>query len=553
MNILKNWRLTVILAAVVPLAFFLSNNHSYWSFAANLFSLCLMTGLGCLAALACDGLLRLLARSRPRTKTPDDKGTKPAGVDILLVSLAVLAVFPFFLAHPWGKAFPGVALALALAGLFALFRLTGFALANVFLATSLVLSSATLFWMESRGREEEATPSERLMPAPTALPRDFDLARKPNIYLFFLESFHDRKTIVSEYGFDAPGLFADMERQGFTDYPGYYANYPGTLDAALALFSMRHHYNAFSKNGEDIHRAGVVVLADNNVFAVLKHNGYGVNLLDMNGNYVFRKRSRQVDFKHFHSQDDILFAARNATVRVNPFLQHVWRAVLPLLATDVAYESGTPAEIFLRRYPEGFGLDGRPQFFYLHFGAVHLQKSDRSFHSAESEANWPDYYRKRYLKAAEELTACLDAIRERDPDGLVILVGDHGAWKYGRYAGIRDEDFRDGGRRLNAMLRKEGVEPAGVAKHLVGVLASVRWPRGMAAPARPRDGLSHVTLFPFVFTALAGEGYDSSRFARNAAFSNYRVDALCMLLAMDGEYLADWKPVIPDEENWGAP
>lgn len=547
------WWLAVFLFALAPMMFFLSNNHSFWSLASNAVSVIAMLLLASVSVVLCACVLRLLERSRGSgaggSANANDVRTVSDKCDVfklIVISFAVLAVFPFYTLHSYGKLFPGVGVIAALAVLIILFRLFGFAFINVFLAVLVVISAFNISRLEWEDHRRGSLSSEQILPAPPALPRSFVLREKPNIYLFYLESYHDRDTIVSQYGFDAPALFAQMDNLGFTNYPAYYANYLVTIESAIALFSMRHHYGLFAKGMTDMHRTGFTVLADNNVFAVLKNNGYRINLLDENTNYVFRLNSDQIDYKHFPSSRDTFFGARSATLHINPYLQSPWDAVLPYLEPVVKYDVGSAAEVFLRRYPDGFGDQKSPEFFYIHFGARHIDDFDQ-FYPEGWTKDWDEIYKKKYLEAASVLGKCLDAIQKHDPDGLIVLIGDHGAWKFGRTAGLQEEDFKDGGKRINRMFREHGLEPETVGRHLVSVIGAIRWPGNVTSPARPARSLSHVTLFPFIFCTLSGIEFDEMSFERNLSLSPIHSDGeYYMIYAQDGKLMEEWVPVIPE-------
>lgn len=535
-TLLNRGYLTVALALLAPASFFIAKNYTQYTPFGNALSLVLAAGLGLAVALVC--WLAVLALRR-FTKLPAESG----GLwEYGACTVGFCLLFPFFTLLFWfGQTTPSKVLvsALAVAAFYFLARVVTFKVLNVFLLAFTAISFWNILTAEFGEKDDP-------LPPPAAIPNTFAMARKPNIYFFLLESFHDRDTIREEYGFDDPELFDLLPKEGFREYDHFYSNYMGTLETCLALLSMRHHYDAYHINHIDFTRTGFDLLAENNVFKILKHNGYRIHMFDTTGRYVFRNASPLVDFTDFSQELRPLDVTWKTLAPFNPFLGEI--------VNDLRigyYDPKAPVfpETFANHIGDRANLDGGPNFFYLHFGAYHIMEYSNFYPKGwpgpikDWEGTWPEYYRDRYLNQGSKwLLACLDAIRQFDPDAMIVLSGDHGGWKYGRELEMRvNPDFLDGKADINAYFRAHGVEPRVVGRNLASVLTAIRWPDGVTPQPKPSRGLSHVTLFPFIFSHLSDIPYNQDLFEDNVSIGLIHKDDRFMVLARDGRLLDNWE------------
>lgn len=531
---------TVALSFWAPAAFFLARNYSHSTLRGNLLSFLAAGAAGAAAAVICKIVVAgagLLARGLGRGGAAAASGPLRSRLSFRLaaISLAIVLLSPFFsfTAVP-GPGSPLLVL-LCAAGTYYVCSKIGFKIINVFLAVFLAISIVNAAMAEVNDRRERID-----LPPNPALPPTFAMKTKPNIYLFFLESYQSRDVIKKYYGFDAPDLFAKMAERDFVVYDRYVSNYTGTLEAALALFSMRHHYNKLSWNLLDVKRSYFTLLANNNFFRILNRNGYRINLFDYSDSYVFRLRSDYVDYTHFPQDGDLADTVKKFLLMLNPRFGAVVSTEGGRDAVEPGKSNLAVVDVIDRDYPRRFDLRGAPNFFYIHFGAAH---GPMFGFKPTGKEGWVESYTNFFLDAAGHVVRLVDLIQANDPDAMIIMVGDHGAYLHGRDGGLVEMPaVLDGKEDVNAFYRSRGVEPVDVGRNLVSVLCAIRWPKGVQAPRDlPPKGLSHVNLLPYALFRLNGLEYDEDDFDDNVSVNSVHKGSRYMVMARDGEALADWE------------
>lgn len=540
-RVLDSGFIAIVLSAVAPAVFFFSRNYTaykseaVWTTLAGIAALGVAIGLAhAAAAWAC----RRLSRGGA------DAARARVDVDTLTTVILALGLFAAFSHFSWSRhiEYPEalVPYAVGAAVLYVLVDKAGFKALNVFLLVFTVMSAAALYRSESH----YASLGVDFSP-PKAMPADFRLNRKPNIYFMFLESFHPRAALREIYGADAPEFFERLDRTGFVIHDRVHANYNGTLQAALPLLTMRHHYWRTNFGVGDESRAAREAVCENAVFAILKNNGYSVNLFDHN-NYVFRFNSPLFDFTSFKLFDNLTRQVADALIAMNGRFAALSRFQPRELEAREAFftrrverpgeDDHLSYEEFRDFYPDAFDLE-KPAFFFFHFGADHAPGWQRirtgDAYPGRNGSTWDEIFVDRYRKAGVMIGRMVDCILETDPGALIVLLGDHGAYKHGEYLDTKGMSAA----RANAYLREKGLSPGYAARNLVSVLLAIRWPDGIRPVNEPRDGFGDVNLFPYLFHALNGAEYDDDLFEPNVAYQQVE----CRVVAKYGEILEDWE------------
>ena len=123
-----------------------------------------------------------------------------------------------------------------------------------------------------------------------------------------------------------------------------------------------------------------------------------------------------------------------------------------------------------------------------HHTPVTLEWSDLEY--------WEEAYPKEVEKHNPRFLELVDSIIEADPQAVILMLGDHGAW---RYRGLANHDVRTD---LSIVLQREGINEHILALDLFGVFQGIRHPGGDPAQlATP----SNVNLFRRLFAALADD------------------------------------------------
>lgn len=328
------------------------------------------------------------------------------------------------------------------------------------------------------------------------------LERRPNIYLFFLESFHSREALNAVYGMDDPELYAVLEELGFTNYPDSFSNSISTLPSLYNILYMQHYQNIKS-------------LSMPTVLSILKNNGYKINFFDL-CSYVFGNYSIFADYFNFalplwvrriYETMGPLFSQsrylRALTCNIDPFItdmdaQQIFAALKGTTASTKA-----------------------PQCNLIRFGAAHYF----SLSGMDARGTWTTKYKRLYAEASKDLQEILRWVREHDPDALIAAVGDHGGHSY-------IKTWEGAGTPCDN-LRARGLEPALVTRDIMGIICAVYWPKGCLAAPAP---LMPVTLFRSIFHSLGAAGISTTPQAQAVS-----IVAGHWVAVRDGHALPKWE------------
>ena len=236
------------------------------------------------------------------------------------------------------------------------------------------------------------------------------LAHTPNIYFLCLESYHGFDAMRELYGFDNADFRAFLERTGFVVVPHALSNYSFTMTSLQSFFQMGHHYAAGAfGNHDSLYARGFISGSGtyyNPVLRILKRSGYDIVYL-LPSDYYYRPGAGLVD----HS-----------------LLDRSWRFA-PLkvsLARFIGREPDTLVPEYPRRVADalaGWPLD-RPAFFFAKLGAEH---SARGYDYRTGREAFVAQYVETVIRENRKIEALCRQIAERDPQGIIVLAGDHGA------------------------------------------------------------------------------------------------------------------------------
>jgi hypothetical protein len=543
-RLLSRKEVALLLAALVGPMFFLAKNYSQYSpwivLRSLLFFFCagLAAGLAFLVLTA--ALRRLLALFLP---APAAQRRALELENLLFVTLATALLtlttrfawqqyelYMLFLAAPVACIVFWAALSTAGAMRDSAVRAARVRIVVVFLSVFALFSAVELARNElSEGGAGHALIHEQPV----------RLRSKPNIYLFMLESFHDRATIRDEYSFDVPEFYTGLEERRFQFHDRVIANYHNTLNSIASLLNMRHHYWEGQFGNEDMRRSFFEELSANAVFRTVKENGYQVHLYD-ESRRTFRYRTRWMDTANFEQLDQASAWVAITNV-IDDIIPDMFRLSLPVeqlerdatLVEATINSRGEPViESFREQYPREFSA-AQPQFFFLHFGASHMPTSQQPL-LTEPRPDWKQRYETKFRAVAPILTETLDLILSRDPEALIILIGDHGAFAYGRYRETLERKMEVDG--ANRYFRENGFTPERAARNLAGVMLAIRWPSGLQLSAPLPDTVSHVNLFPYIFANLTGERLRYEDVPPSVLY----YFAHQWVMAAHGQYLDNW-------------
>jgi len=510
-NLINSPSLSPALALPAALLFMWSRNWHMYSNRILLASLVVAV----LAAAVLFGLLRSL-----RLFLLKISGNRKLLVDILFsacCAAAACGLMAVFLEQPFWVLIPEAAshtnaLLLFFAAAFLLYLFLPARVINTFFVVWMLLSAVQTGW--AMFREGEKTDTRGF--------QSVALIQKPNVYLYFLESYHDVEIMRDVYGIDTEGLERYLSEKDFVVYAGAFSNSVTTLTSLTDLFTMRL-YQYTPKGLHDVDRRTRAVLAgssENAVFRTLKQNGYTTAFITRGDPYYFHEKLRFLDFT------DLSFDFANWRYALSPILDCNTRLHRKGPVSYGVEDSLSLRDVVVQTLERLWNK--QPLFICFFGGARHAPLPPYSYKGAGQWVAGGDYV-DTVKKGNAELREVINAVLEKDPEALIILTGDHGAWRF------RDiwAGFEGAPERLHDFLKKEGVTEEALAKDLAGIFMAIRVPGGKKDISEKLP-MSTVNLFRHVFAYL-GE---------NPGLLNHREETLTSLYK-DFLMAVDNKPISP--------
>lgn len=324
---------------------------------------------------------------------------------------------------------------------------------------------------------------------------------RPNVYLLLLESMHSSRAMEKAYGISTSAAEDCLASRGFTLYPDTFSNKHSTPLSLKTLLSMSLDFRARPEVLEEFRRNGYKCYFFDSMFY----------LSQPYATYINNKNAKMPGWVY------IIYSF------IGPFLtQSKW---LRKLAGNIdPFETTTPQipfPVMKRDFQTHLEERGdSPSLNILHFGAIHF--GDIWYHLRNPAETYLDSYK----KAVSQLGEITDAIMSRDPDALVVAVGDHGSYHW--------RGASDGSGAPEENCRRNGINPADLAFDFFGVLLGIRWGK---LPVPATGPLSHVNIFRWVMATLSGQAAPG-RLEENISILNGKHIAV-----RDGQPLARFEPV----------
>jgi len=461
-----------------------------------------------LALVLLAGLLLGLLVGRLARRCGQARAKWPVWLLCFLVGLLVVEILKIFLDAPLGPLaaqlgfrprYFRIPLALAVFG--ALYAARGFRLLNVFLLVFLGVSLAggLINFLT-------APPEEEFEGAGFSV----NLNRKPNIYLYFLESYHSPYAMRLLYGLDPGPMLEYLEGKGFQVYDRTLSNSSGTLQSMADTFMMRLSAGRVWGN-MDLRQKARRMLGgsdDNNLFKMLKANGYHLTFLTMGSGYFFQLQGPNLD------ATDARYLLFEPLIDLNlrllrPLMKIKWnypakeensfqgsRAARVREAVERGRKRGGPFAVIFKG-----GADHTPSDYRGTPAEIEVFKTEYPKYVADGYPEMIGYRDMEQIGRGDgEIKEIIDFLVEADPGAIVILVGDHGThlWRYIFYEPMEAGDLT-GFRRV---LLDWGLTLDEVAQNYFGVLLAIRLPGGERRDISQGLALSHVNLFRHVFAYL---------------------------------------------------
>ena len=464
---------TLPLGIALPFAFLWANNIFTYTLESLVFCSLLVVG----ASLICWILLKQLARHVNLHKNKWFIVAYAITLGLVLCFFSLSIIKGAFYAYRWQFVWILPLMCLILILCF------GFRFTNILIASQLVLSLGIA--CHNIGSDYKASKN---IHSEVSQYEFIQFEKKPNIYVFFCESYQNLNTVKKIFGYDSSAFINKLESLGMVVYDNVYSNSHYTLGSLRDLTTMKYRFStagnldAFSSERE-IFGGG----EGNLLLKTFKKNGYETTFYVNNTGNFFTKKGRYLDNTDYNP--DPLLLLTNPLIDSNHYLGEFLARIF-----DDKREKVSDMD-FLQSFIEKHQNSQTPQF-YLHYllTAFHTPSDGSYDYTSKDEWVKQSGYQQRIRLANNTVLQITSYIRRTDPNAVIIFIGDHAPWR------LRNFPFDLNNLQRNRELLAEVNENyQSVVDDLFHVFSAIYYPKGM----QPLDGYSHINLFFKLFKQLS--------------------------------------------------
>ncbi len=303
--------------------------------------------------------------------------------------------------------------------------------------------------------------------------RDVKLEKTPNIYLLLLESYSSATALKKLYNIDDSSTDAFLAKHNFIDFENVFSNSHNTYSSIANLLHGKILLNKYTS----------AYVTD-----ILRENGYSLEFFDSQF-YVFGEYMQKNDFANFamSEKDRKLYLKFAPLLGQSKYLRKFAQDIDPF-NTEINFEK--LYESFKYRLAK---QNNQPHFYALRFGADHV--NIQAIWSGEDKTFIEKFYPEKIKQAQAQLQQIVELIIKKDPDALILAVGDHGGLMHTNIAGKEES--------LQLQLKACKVSNEDFALDMFGVRFAIKFPFEYKINA---EHISHVNLFRAIFKALGANG-----------------------------------------------
>ncbi len=309
---------------------------------------------------------------------------------------------------------------------------------------------------------------------------------KPNIYLIQPDGYANFSELKNElYDFNNSEFENFLQTKDFKLYSGFRSNYNTTLSSNSSLFAMRHHYHNSSKpNVNELYNARNIILGETPAINTLKSNDYKTFLI-LESPYLLVNRPKLAFDESNIQYSDIPYLSRGFEMKRN---------VTKDLEVAIKENSSTQNFYFVEKISPG-----------------HIANSKASSKGIAIE-------REDYLESLRSANVWLkdlvDMITTNDPNGLIIVMADHGG-----YVGLE-----------HSLEAREKQDDRDLVYSIFTSALAIKWPDGIEP--YDEDLRTNVNLFRVLFSSLSKDrtfldhleaDHSYAIIAKGAPFGVYKV------------------------------
>ncbi|WCO00840.1 hypothetical protein [Psychroserpens ponticola] len=284
--------------------------------------------------------------------------------------------------------------------------------------------------------------------------------KNPNIYIIQPDGYASFNEISKgNYDYDNSAFNSFLIHQGFSLYGDFRSNYESTLYSNASLFAMKHHfYNAKTSQKNEVYGFGKVIVEKNPVLSIFKNNNYKTHLLLQEPYFVLGKSNLAYDYSNIQPEEVSYFSD----------------------GFDMNKSIKSDLKLLLNNNTKNNNF-----FFIEKIMPWHVNNNKSSSKGKDEERN---LYLQRLENANVWLTDVVTLINDKDPNGLIVIVADHGG-----YVGF---DYQ--------LQSKTKTQDRDLLYAIFGSALAIKWPENKV-PDYTNELASSVNLFRVLFSYLSDD------------------------------------------------
>lgn len=260
---------------------------------------------------------------------------------------------------------------------------------------------------------------------------DIKFKDKPNIYLFWLESFHGTRTLEKVYQVDITPLITYLDNNDFSICENMYSTSFDTLHSMSDVYSLGTFDANIAPIGNldtiDVVRYLIGGSIGNNVLKILKYNDYKTNII-INDTYYFNKKGEYLDHCQFL---DLFFDSNSLQYKLLPsyYFTKLYKKIISL--TEVPKLKKLTLKESVESQINEMQKENSPYFLAWKGGTIHTSPfGDYTYKDKDSWVKSNGYQDYLQRSIDNEIKNIISMILEKDKNALIVMLGDHGSWVY---------------------------------------------------------------------------------------------------------------------------
>jgi len=229
--------------------------------------------------------------------------------------------------------------------------------------------------------------------------------QKPNVYYIQPDGYVNFSELKQgSYKIDNVAFETFLNTNNFKNYPDFRSNYASTLSSNSATFMMKHHYYNKGTSLSEALNARNIIISENPVLSAFKNNGYKTHFITERPYLLLNRPKMGYDFSNFTY------------------------AEVPYISTGLKNQK----QVFSTLKNKIEEDQNTPKFFFIEiFEPGHIKNTtSASEGKKEEKENW----KLKLDEANKKLIKLVKIIKQDDPEGLILIMADHGGYVGMEYA-----------------------------------------------------------------------------------------------------------------------